>query len=192
VPEPGARRSIDIRVLKYAAPALLTTLACTQLFLGLNFELTPWKGGGFGMFSTLDTPSNRTVRVYLETHDGELPTELPSWLANRGKHARSFPADFRIRALAAEMAAATWIYKEDESADDSTANPSDSSGIETSDGDQPFPQVEALRPGKDVDDREVVAVDAIRVEVWRILFDAKTNVATGERIAQAVERVPAR
>jgi hypothetical protein len=90
------------------------------------------------------------------------------------------------------MAAATWIYREDESADDPTAKPSDQPDIEASDSDQPYPQVEASRPGQEVDDQEVVAVDAIRVEVWRILFDAETNVVTGERIAQAIEKVPAR
>ena len=109
MPEPEARRAIDIRVLKYAAPALLTTLACLQLFLGLNFGLTPWKGGGFGMFSTVDRPSARSVRVYLETDDSELPTKVPSWLHHRRGYVRSLPVDFRVRSLAVDLAAATWV-----------------------------------------------------------------------------------
>ncbi len=115
MPEPEPHRTIDIRVLNYTAPALLTTLACTQLFFGLNFGLTPWKGGGFGMFSTVDSPGGRTVRVYLETDDGDLPTKAPSWLSRRRKYARSFPAEFRVRSLAADMAAATWVYVKEES-----------------------------------------------------------------------------
>jgi hypothetical protein len=236
VPEPEARRSIDIRVLKYAAPILLTTLACIQIFFGLNFELTPWKGGGFGMFSTVDTPGSRTVRVYLETDDGDLPTKVPSWLRNRKKYARSFPADFRVRALAVDMAAATWVYREeessseqeessekdgdakradpnpesisgtdkavvppervrppsDEAADDSAAKTTDKSKAEDSDDDEAYPRVKALKPGDEVEDQEVVAVNAVRVEVWRIWFDVETDVATGERIVQMIEKVPAR
>jgi len=115
VPGPGPHRTIDIRVLKYTAPALLTTLACIQLFLGLNFGLTPWKGGGFGMFSTVDSPEARTVRVYLETDDGALPTRVPSWLSSRRRYTRSLPTDFRIQGLAEELAAATWVYREEES-----------------------------------------------------------------------------
>ena len=235
MPEPEARRAIDIRVLKYAAPALLTTLACIQLFLGLNFGLTPWKGGGFGMFSTVDSPSARSVRVFLVTDDGELPTKTPSWLSNRRRYARSLPADYRVRALAAEMAAATWVYRKekssskseefsgkngeakptepppeplsdgvkvdgpperldprpDEVADDSTAKTSDKSGVEDSDSDEPYPKVKALRPGEDIEDHEVVAVNAVRVEVWRHLFDAKTNVVQGKRLKQATAKVPA-
>lgn len=236
MPEPEARRSIDIRVLKYAAPALLTTLACTQLFFGLNFGLTPWKGGGFGMFSTIDSPGARTVRVYLETDNGDLPTKVPTWLRSRRKYTRSFPADFRVRALAADMAAATWVYVKEESssdeeessdssgdangkqpnpesmlgtdrvdvplervrpaseeaADGSIARPNDTRDSEESDSDEVYPRVMALERGKEIEDREVVAVNAVRVEVWRFRFDVETNVGTGERMVQRTAKVPAR
>ena len=236
MPESGARRAIDIRVLKYLAPVLLATLACIQIFLGLKFELTPWKGGGFGMFSTVDSPGARSIRVYLETDDGELPTKAPSWLRARRRYARSFPTDFRVRALAVEMAAATWVYREeestsknekssdkngeamptepnpesmsgavkadaplervrpspDEAADSSTAKTSDKSAVEDSDSDEPYPRVKALRPGRDIDDRKVVAVNAVRVEIWRQLFDVETNLIRIERLKQAIAKVPAR
>jgi len=229
VPEPEPHRAIDIRVLKYAAPALLTTLACIQLFLGLTLGLTPWKGGGFGMFSTVDSPGARSVRVYLETDDGELPTKLPSWLRHRRRFTRSLPADFRVRGLAVKLAAATWVYPKDKSsdkkdaskpaepnpesmsgavkadappervrprpedaADNSTAKTSDKSGVEDSDSDDPYPQVRALKPGKDVEDHEVIAVNAVRVEVWRQFFDVETNQVRIERFKQATAQVPAR
>jgi hypothetical protein len=207
-----------------------------QLFLGLNFELTPWKGGGFGMFSTVDGPGNRTVRVYLETDDGELPTRVPSQLRSRRGYVRSFPADFRVRSLARDLAAATWVYRgeessskdeeasdrdgaakrtapnpesilgidtaddlperarppSDEAADDSTATTTDKPAIEDSESDGAYPRVKALKAGDEIEDRKVVPVNAVRVEVWRIRFDAETNVATDERIAQVIEKVPTR
>ncbi len=49
-----------------------------------------------------------------------------------------------------------------------------------------------MRPGKDIDDRKVVAVNAVRVEVWRQLFDVETNLIRIERLKQAIAKVPAR
>jgi hypothetical protein len=236
VPEPEARRSIDLRVLKYAAPILLSLLACTQLVLGLNFGLTPWKGGGFGMFSTVDSPGARTVRVYLETADGEVPTKVPSWLRNRRHNTRSFPADFRVRSLAAKLATATWVYRDEESSSkddeasdkDGDAKPSEPApesmsgavaadlppervrpspdeavgdsasvasnkpGTEDAERDDPYPRVRGLRPGDDTDDQELVAVTAVRVEVWHMIFEVETNEIWTEQLNQATAQVPAR
>jgi hypothetical protein len=188
------------------------------------------------MFSTVDSPGGRTVRVYLETDDGDLPTKAPSWLSRRRKYARSFPAEFRVRALAADMAAATWVYHEeessnkeedssdssggakggepnpesmsgtdkprvppervrpigDEAADDSTAATTEKRNVKISDSDEVHPKVRALKPGDEIEDREVVAVNAVRVEVWRIWFDVETNVGTGELMVRVTEKVPAR
>ena len=235
MPEPEARRSIDIRVLKYLAPALLTTLACIQLFLGLNFGLTPWKGGGFGMFSTVDSPGARTIRVYLETDDGEIPTKLPTWRKKYRNYTRSFPTDFRVHRLAVDLAAATWVYRKtdssskdekssdqngaaeptapnpesmsgaamadappesirprpEESAGDSIAKSSDKLGVEGSDSQEPYPRVKAYRPGEGTGDQEIVPVNAVRVEVWRALFDVETNEIFVERLKQVTEKVPA-
>ena len=40
-------------------PALLALVACVQIGLARFTPLTPWKGGGFGMFATADGASNR-------------------------------------------------------------------------------------------------------------------------------------
>lgn len=118
-------RGPDVRLLKFAAPALLSALACVQLVLGLFFGLTPWKGGGFGMFSTIDSNGARSMRVYLDTDKGEVPTKAPSWLGERRNHAHSLPAGFRLQSIAEELAGASWVYsKKDTEA--SQASPSDS------------------------------------------------------------------
>ena len=43
-------------------PALLALVACVQIGLARFTPLTPWKGGGFGMFATADGASNRTTQ----------------------------------------------------------------------------------------------------------------------------------
>ena len=45
--------------------ALLLTVACAQVILTRTAGLSPWKGGGFGMFSTTDDAGRRSVRVFV-------------------------------------------------------------------------------------------------------------------------------
>ena len=52
------------RWLPWVAPALLLALALNQLRLVRAEHLSPWLGGGFGMFSTLDQGSNRRIRAF--------------------------------------------------------------------------------------------------------------------------------
>jgi hypothetical protein len=52
------------------APTLLVAIALQQIVLVHTTHLTPWKGGGFGMFSTDQTGGNRVVRVYLVARVG--------------------------------------------------------------------------------------------------------------------------
>ncbi len=199
MPKSTARQSPDTRILKYTAPVLLTLLACIQLVLGLRFDLTPWKGGGFGMFSTIDNTQSRMVHVYLETSDGEIPTRVPSWLRNRRKRAKSFPAGFRIESLATRLAAATWVYRGGDaaaaghaSAEAEHGDRSERSRSAAEERADEFPRAKALRPGLDFEDRELVAVDAVRVEVWRLRFDAESGELSQQRIARARAEVPPR
>jgi hypothetical protein len=49
-----------------ALPAVvLAVVAATQIVLTRAQMLSPWKGGGFGMFSTTDDAGRRRVRVYV-------------------------------------------------------------------------------------------------------------------------------
>lgn len=56
--------------LHLVVPAILVTVFCIQFYLVQNHNLTQWKGGGFGMFSTIDSPSERTLKIQLNTDYG--------------------------------------------------------------------------------------------------------------------------
>jgi hypothetical protein len=79
-------------------------VAVVQIVLAHN-GLTPWKGGGFGMFSTLDhTPFRRLVVVI----DGPARSEtldIPSSLELDAARAAQWPADWLLRRLAAGVVA---------------------------------------------------------------------------------------
>jgi hypothetical protein len=49
--------------------ALLVSVACVQIILTRTSGLSPWKGGGFGMFSTTDDSGRRRVRVFVSAPD---------------------------------------------------------------------------------------------------------------------------
>ena len=56
---------------RFAAPALLIVIALTQLVLTQTTELTPWKGGGFGMFTVVNSMYGRIWSVEIEDAAGE-------------------------------------------------------------------------------------------------------------------------
>ena len=61
-----------IRFLQFwFVPILLMVVALRQITLVFTIDLTPWKGGGFGMFSSIDRPSNRVIEVRGLTATGE-------------------------------------------------------------------------------------------------------------------------
>jgi hypothetical protein len=67
--------------------ALATVVGMSQIYLAHRANLTPAKGGGFGLFSTFDKLENRNFRAYLITPKQEIPFVIP----------RNLPADEPLR-----------------------------------------------------------------------------------------------
>jgi hypothetical protein len=88
------------RWLPYLAPAILVFVALNQIALAHFTMLTPWKGGGFGMFSTV---AHRELRVYIvkEGQDDERLRVRTGRLTHR---ARNYPNDKSLSALATALA----------------------------------------------------------------------------------------
>ncbi len=98
---PARRRS----PLRFAALYLLLAVAAVQIPLAEGWLLTPWRGGGFGMFSTLDSSAFRPVRVYAEGDGWERRLVLPESLDGPTYALACLPTDQRMRALARRVAA---------------------------------------------------------------------------------------
>jgi hypothetical protein len=79
------------------APALLVALALAQITGWLAFSLSPWKGGGFGMFATNDHGSFRSVRVVERGATGERPVSVPESLERLLRHVREVPRESDLR-----------------------------------------------------------------------------------------------
>ena len=84
------------RLVYFLPVILLVTVAFVQIGLANYSYLSPWSGGGFGMFSTTDVGSARHVHIYAVT-----PSVRRELIPNT-KHKKIvdqllvFPADYRI------------------------------------------------------------------------------------------------
>src|SRR4051794_6740254 len=84
---------------------LLVVVAGTQVTLARSAALTPWKGGGFGMFSTTDDAARRRVRVFVSAPERSEEITIPPSLQAAARRAAVLPADYELSRLAAGVAA---------------------------------------------------------------------------------------
>jgi hypothetical protein len=86
----------------------LLVVAAIHLARVWTCHQTPWKGGGFGMFSTVDQESARFVRAYLITDDGQRPLSLPPATAKLVGEIRAAPTKAKLTSLATVLAEQNW------------------------------------------------------------------------------------
>ena len=79
---------------------LLLVVAGIQINLALTEDLTPWKGGGLGMFSTTDGNMFRTLRVFVSAPQRSEELLLRGNLEDLAVAAEMFPSDWFLDKLA--------------------------------------------------------------------------------------------
>ncbi len=79
---------------------LLLGVAASQLWLAHRSALTPWLGGGFGMFSTLDALAARHLHVFLWTAAARMEVVVPEHRLDLVDRALALPSDSNLRELA--------------------------------------------------------------------------------------------
>lgn len=92
------------RSLRWLPPALLLAVAANQLWLSRRADLTPWCGGGFGMFSTVDSRFARHLHAFALSPSLRLELEIPAELEPSAQAAVALPSESRLRAFARELA----------------------------------------------------------------------------------------
>jgi len=96
--------------LKFTPVILLLLIACSQLITVFKSNLSPWKGGGFGMFSSVDRPSSRIFQSYFITESDTISIDLP----NSEKFTRlktisyTMPSNKSVDKLAEQILSHTW------------------------------------------------------------------------------------
>ena len=91
--------------VRYWLPAtLLIVVAANQLRLATTQSLSPWSGGGFGMFSSTDSPGHRHLHAFVLNEAIKREVAIPPQMAESVRRATTLPSGRRLGALAAEFA----------------------------------------------------------------------------------------
>jgi hypothetical protein len=85
--------------------ALLLGVAITQVVLVRVADLSPWKGGGFGMFATTDGAAFRYVRLFVDAPGRSEETNVTSSLEMAAVRAQLFPSTGFLTRLGKAVAA---------------------------------------------------------------------------------------
>ena len=166
----------------------LAFFACLQIFFAQTRGLTPWKGGGFGMFSTVDSPDSRFLRVYLVMSDGKVAVTVPADLSRAYERLQAMPSQEKLDDLARKLAARTWVphnYNDLAATPDCAlpqvcyqSRPGCSSPLP--------PAYRVVGPKEPAPShRERVAFSAVHVELWKSRFDLGRHRLIAFRLLQA-------
>jgi hypothetical protein len=205
------RKQARLRALVWGSPILLCAVACLQIFLAMTKSLSPWKGGGFGMFSTVDSPDARFLRIYLVNGSEETAVLLPDNLKMLGRELQTIPSEALASDLAQRLARGTWTpyrmtdpvrhYQNTRTASDTetlggltgpadttspSGNPTDA--IKTlPDGQVVFPKLLRMREKGSPASKgeEAVAFQRVRVEVWKYKLDVGASQLKAAKFLEA-------
>lgn len=93
------------RALRALPCLLLLGVAAHQLWLVAHDGLSPWSGGGFGMFSTADAGPTRHLHAFVVRPGLLREIGPPRELEGLIEAALTLPSEANLRALALEVAA---------------------------------------------------------------------------------------
>ncbi len=103
--------------------ALLVIVALAQIWEAKTHNLSPWKGGGFGMFSCIDSPGERFLSLIGECPNGALvrvrrvsdaSTSMPSLTPGDLKCLTTNPTRIGLNSLARAMTEIQYVDMETE------------------------------------------------------------------------------
>jgi len=166
-------------VLAHWLPSLLCIgIALTQMVLALTQNLSPWLGGGFGMFSGLDSPMNRVLICEAVTENGcPLTISLKS-----SKHLNEKFSFFRLLTLPSQselnrlasmlLDADLFLEKND------VLNPLKSPEVHFNsifkDKNEAIPPLYRVRLANEQEaDGTAIRLQAVRISVWRLRFETR-------------------
>lgn len=156
-------------LLAMGAPVLLVVVALMQLYLSANFNLSPWKGGGFGMFASVDRVEHRAIGVSFEGA-GTMTVDIEALRDN------SFPDEQlvdRVRSMPTQAAMERLGRRIDDMAWALTPE-----GVLTPAGGSSNPAVD-LPPA---------IYPLVVIRVWRVVYDAEVEVVSPAQLEQLVRR----
>ena len=170
-----------------SVPALCAIIAVIEVFAAYGGTLTPWKGGGFGMFAVIDGPGNRTLSITAVDVDGRQfrvappnsRVSIPEALSSRSlSRAMAMPSLRALENIGRAILASKLAVKE-ESASIPMALLGSRWGALLK-AQAPFPRLEIIGRRKSEDRRPDIRTVEVAVLRWR--FDSKRMVSVAEAV----------
>jgi hypothetical protein len=175
---------------RWLVPSILVGVAVLQLTLAHTANLSPWKGGGFGMFAAVDSPSMRIVAAEGLDAQGnvirfDLLAELDPVIERR---MRVFPKRSDLELLAPQLVGQTvvptarrqqFILQSLHAETPDAVSLREANGLAT-------PLYRLYDEGEPAP-REPRSLQAVRLQWWRLRFDPSQNRIYSEPISAAVE-----
>ncbi len=166
----------------FGVPILLVLVALSQFGRAAMQDISPWKGGGFGMFSTVDRPSGRTLALYLEFSNQERQFEPLKGddirLLRKEALAYIIPTDAYLESFLREFEEITWYcttdYDEHNLHRDRCMPESYARQI-----------IDEFEPGTpEYDLLQPVKPKAVRAEVWKKTYESGISLIRQEKITE--------
>ena len=88
-------------LLSYSPIILFAVIAANHFYWVHQAHLSPWLGGGYGMFSTTDYGPSRYIKVYaLQDNIIQEEIEIPEYLSMLARKTRGLPDDKNVLSFA--------------------------------------------------------------------------------------------
>lgn len=156
------------------------------------------------MFSTVDSPAARFLRVYLVTPQGDIPVMIPDNLRDKGEELRTLATQQLADEFTLALAKGTWVKlrmasavsyylfllkldsrnrsQDSLTADLATHSPDTEGAIAF----EKFNFVRMLKPQESLDANDTkIDVHGVRLELWKYSFDKKSQFLRAQKHLQA-------
>ena len=171
-------KSLGDLLARWLPSLLCIGIALTQMVLAATHNLSPWLGGGFGMFSGLDSPMNRVLICEAINQNGNpLTISLKS-----SKHLNekfsffrllTMPSQSELNRLASMLLDADLLLEKND-----VLNPLKSPEVHFysifKDKNEAIPPLYRVRLAKEQEaDGTAIRLQAVRISVWRLRFETR-------------------
>ncbi len=179
---------------RWLVPGILVCVALTQITLSFAAGLTPWKGGGFGMFSSIDAAPMRTVRCEATTLEGEtiLIDPFLAVSADREYNMRAMPGRGHLFVLGSSLLGMEFVPEtiQDDAVNSKLRSENPELTKELGE-DAPTNARTLYRPvrGTDPEDAESVALDSVRLQWWKVKYDSEKCLIWTKALGEEIEMV---
>lgn len=150
------------KALLWVTPLIAMLVVANQFYRVQTFDLSTWQGGGFGMFSSVDTIDSRFFKVYIHVDHETIPVQLKNEFNIPATIARAEPTEENLEKLARRIYQANWIHS-----GTFTSNPYKQDNYR--------PVLVSIHNAHIENPEQPVNIEGIVLELWKTRFDSKTN-----------------